>query len=229
MGPSRPATIQRGHPTMRLGRYTSSSILCLTVLAFFPLEGKGQGVDLGEDAAGALFPFVGTGKSTSLNTQESPQARFDWARTAWDLGRYVEALEELERLLVEGRAPELVPAIALLTGELYAVTELAVDGRAVRWAPDGLLAAYEVGTGAAAATRILELGQGGPREVASVPGTGLVSSPGVGPPPTSPSPIRTRSARPGTVSSGRWRALTGPIACGSWVSWPSSRSGTRMW
>jgi hypothetical protein len=180
MGPSRPATVQRGHPTMRLGRYTSSSILCLTVLAFFPLEGKGQGVDLGEDAAGALFPFVGTGKSTSLNTQESPQARFDWARTAWDLGRYVEALEELERLLVEGRAPELVPAIALLTGELYAVAELAVDGRAVRWAPDGLLAAYEVGTGAAAATRILELGQGGPREVASVPGTGLVSAPGGG-------------------------------------------------
>jgi hypothetical protein len=70
--------------------------------------------------------------------------------------------------------------MALLTGELHPVTELAVDGRAVRWAPDGLLAAYEVGTGGAATTRILEVGEGGPQEVASVQGTGLVFAPGGG-------------------------------------------------
>jgi hypothetical protein len=142
----------------------------------------GEGRSLcGQESPRALIDAPARGVAgPSLRGQESPRARFDRARTAWDLGRYVEALEELERLLVEGRSPELVPSMALLTGELYAVTELAADGRAVRWAPDGLMAVHEVGTGAGATTRILEVGEEGVREVASVEGTGLVFAPGGG-------------------------------------------------
>ena len=126
-----------------------------------------------------VFPLAGTGSPLQAQQfQDSPRSRFDDARTAWDLGRYVEALEELEGLLVEARDDdELLRLIALLTGELYAVTELTTDGRAVRWAPDGLRAAYETGTGAEATTRILELREGGLHELASVSGTGLVFAP----------------------------------------------------
>ena len=140
---------------MRFCRFPFFGFLCLAMLPAFSFPGGGG----------------------LLHGQESPRARYDDARTAWDLGRYVEALEELERLLVEGRAPELVEPMALLTGELYAVTEITTDGRAVRWAPDGLRAAYETGAGAAATTRILELRGDGLHEAASVSGRGLVFAP----------------------------------------------------
>jgi hypothetical protein len=112
-----------------------------------------------------------------LQAQESLRARFNDARTAWDLGRYAEALQELERLLQEDPTREWVDSVAVLTGELFSVTEVAGDGRAVRWAPDGPRAAYETGAGAAASTRILELGTDGLHEVDSAPGTGLVFAP----------------------------------------------------
>jgi Tol biopolymer transport system component len=71
----------------------------------------------------------------------------------------------------------LVEEIAQLTGELYEVTEVAPDGRAVRWSPDGRYAAYETGTGPGVTTHVvaLEGGEGGP--VAHIPASGLVFAP----------------------------------------------------
>jgi len=109
--------------------------------------------------------------------QESPQARFERARADWDVGRFVEALEELEALLVEGQGDDLQDQIALLTGELFTVTELALDGRAVRWSPDGRYAAYESGSGPGLRTHILALTGDGTREISSLAGAGLMFSP----------------------------------------------------
>ncbi len=82
-----------------------------------------------------------------VHAQESPQASFERARAEWDTGRFVEALERLERLMTQGSGNDLEEKIALLTGELFTVTELAMDGRAVRWSPDGRYGAYESGEG----------------------------------------------------------------------------------
>jgi hypothetical protein len=109
--------------------------------------------------------------------QEPPQARFERARADWDAGRFVEALERLENLLVEGQGGDLQDQIALLTGELFTVTELANDGQAVRWSPDARYAAYESGAGPELRTHILSVTGGGIREIRSVPGAGLMFSP----------------------------------------------------
>jgi hypothetical protein len=94
----------------------------------------------------------------------------------WDAGRYIEALTTLEALL-DDPAPELEQEIALLTGELFHVSEVTPDGRGVRWSPTGKLAAYERGAGGALETIILELRDGGLEEVGRVRGFGLVFSP----------------------------------------------------
>ena len=108
--------------------------------------------------------------------QESPQARFQRARAEWDAGRFVSAMEELEKLLVEEEGSDLQDEIALLTGELYRVRELAADGRAVRWSPDGRYAAYESGGGQDLRTHVLAMTGGGIEEIRAVSGGGLVFS-----------------------------------------------------
>jgi hypothetical protein len=67
--------------------------------------------------------------------------------------------------------------IALLTGELYTVSEITEDGGGVRWSPDGLLAAYESGTGSGGVTHLLRLEGEGLVEVSQVMGSGLVFAP----------------------------------------------------
>jgi Tol biopolymer transport system component len=68
----------------------------------------------------------------------------------------------------------------MLTGELYAVTEVATDGRAVRWSPDGRYAAFESGTGADPITHLLEVRGSEVIAETSLPGSGLVFSPARG-------------------------------------------------
>lgn len=121
-----------------------------------------------------LFPPV------ALAQQPTHRAQLDEARYAWEAGRYVEALGTLERLLTGPSADEVVESAALLTGELYSVAELATDGRAIRWSADGRLAAYEIGTGFQARTRIVEATGASVRPMAEVPGTGLAFSPSGG-------------------------------------------------
>jgi hypothetical protein len=109
--------------------------------------------------------------------QESPLDRFHEAREAWDQGHFVVALGALEALLLEEPSADLQERIALLTGELYAVTELTTDGRAVRWSPDGRFGAYETGSGLDRVTHVWDLTGSDPREVAAVPGFEAVFSP----------------------------------------------------
>ena len=121
-----------------------------------------------------FFPFL------SLQGQESPEASFEKARADWDAGRFVEALGVLEGLLVDNPEAELQDRIATLTGELFKVTELAADGRAVRWSPDGRYGAYESGTGPQLTTHVFKAEGGGVAEVGSLSGTGTVFSPSGG-------------------------------------------------
>lgn len=114
---------------------------------------------------------------TALAQQAGPDARLAEARVAWEAGRYVEALGALEALLTAPGAEQILEPAALLTGELYSVTELAGDGRAVRWSPDGKFVAWEIGAGSAARTRIVDVTGASPRPVAEVGGTGLAFAP----------------------------------------------------
>jgi len=117
------------------------------------------------------FPF------TAVLAQDAARNALETARLAWDAGDYVDALETLETLLRSPDAAAVQDDIALLTGELYRVTEVASDGRGVRWGPRGAYAAFETGAGGEAETHILRLGMDGLREVARVRGTGLTFSP----------------------------------------------------
>lgn len=112
-----------------------------------------------------------------LLAQQTSQHRFESASLAWDAGHYIEALEGMERLLSDAGNDELVEPIALLTGELYRVMEVAPNGRAVRWSPNGRFAVYETGVGSGATTQVVEVTGGQVSPVARIPGSGAVFSP----------------------------------------------------
>jgi hypothetical protein len=123
----------------------------------------------------AMLPFAVLGSPFDrLAAQTSPA--LDSAYVAWDEGAYPRALEQLRRVLEGPEGASQLEAVALLTGELYATTELTVDGRSARWSPDGRTVAYETGTGAERITHLVSV-DGVMRPLASVPGWGLVFSP----------------------------------------------------
>src|SRR5688500_10115323 len=105
---------------------------------------------------------------------QSASSTYEQAVVAWQRGDYPEALEGLIRVLsAEGQS--YLSQIALLTGELYRTTEIAADGRAVRWSPDGRFAAFEIGMGRSAITKVLDM-TSQPKVVAELRGSGLVFS-----------------------------------------------------
>ena len=78
---------------------------------------------------------------------------------AWDGGEYVAALEGYLAAL-NGRAGDrLKDEIALLTGELYQVTELTDAGSDLRVSPDGRYGTYAVGRGTEPSIALFELGE----------------------------------------------------------------------
>lgn len=133
-----------------------------------------------QDAAPAASPAAGAAAAVTPG-----YFLFDTARVAWAKGQYVEALESLERLLTGPDAERWRRPVARLTGELYVTTELAPDGRAARWSPDGRWAAYETGTAAETETRLIRFDPGADarakapaaRPAGIVRGTGLVFAP----------------------------------------------------
>jgi len=76
---------------------------------------------------------------------------------AWDRGDYPEALRAYLEVLNSRDGAEHVEEIALLTGELYEVTEVAVDGTRVAIAPDGSTGIFEVVEDGTTVTKVVDL------------------------------------------------------------------------
>jgi Tol biopolymer transport system component len=145
-------------------RFAAVPALCLALVS---IGHRALGQRPATTVSGGMVPTTGE--------EAGGEGAYNRALQAWDDGRYVEALEGLRRLLTGSDGERYVERIALLTGELFEVVRIAGDGRAPRFAPQGALAAYEAGTGAARVTRLLTL-QPAPRQVAELPGFGLVFS-----------------------------------------------------
>jgi len=88
---------------------------------------------------------------------------------AWDQGDYAIALEAYLAVLNGIDGDRLKDEIALLTGELFEVTELAADGSDVRVGPDGRYGTYMVGGVEEPTIAIFELGET-PAVVSTFPG-----------------------------------------------------------
>jgi DNA-binding beta-propeller fold protein YncE len=98
---------------------------------------------------------------------------YDSVFFAWEAGDYPDALRRLDRLLAGPDASRYLNAAAELTGEVFITTELAPDGRLVRWSPDSRHAAFEVGTGAQRRTHVYGFDGGGARQVVVLDATGV--------------------------------------------------------
>ncbi len=77
------------------------------------------------------------------------------ADEAWDKGDYITALTGYIQLLNAPGGDAWLEPIALQTGELFKTHELATDGRAPRFSPDGRFIAYETGLEVSRRTRIV--------------------------------------------------------------------------
>ncbi|MGZ7046472.1 MAG: hypothetical protein ACXVJK_09110, partial [Candidatus Aminicenantales bacterium] len=71
---------------------------------------------------------------------------YEKAYEAWDTGDYVGALQGFDALLRGPEADRYFERIALLTGELYEVTQIAPDGRNLHFSPDGRFASFSTGS-----------------------------------------------------------------------------------
>jgi Tol biopolymer transport system component len=89
------------------------------------------------------------------NASASPTSvTFAKASLEWDAGRYPESLRQLDVLLRSPAAANEREHIALLTGENWYTTAVAMNARAPRWSPNGRTIAFETGTGNARVTRL---------------------------------------------------------------------------
>ena len=111
-----------------------------------------------------LLSLVGAPAGAQTVAPELEEAYY-----AWDRGEYVAALEGYLSAL-NGRAGDrLKDEIALLTGELFEVTELTDAGSEIRVGPEGRFGTYSVGRGTEPSIALFELGDT-PRVVTTFPG-----------------------------------------------------------
>jgi Tol biopolymer transport system component len=120
--------------------------------------------------------LLGLAISTAAQ-QSSTASAYDQAVSEWARGAYPSAMQKLVAVLSASDADLYLERTALLTGELFRTAEITTDGRTVRWSPSGNFASYEVGSGRATVTRILEM-KSTPRQLAEVRGSNLVFAPG---------------------------------------------------
>jgi Peptidase family M28 len=115
--------------------------------------------------------------SGQLESQAPARVGFDSAAYAWEAGRYIEALERLERLLTGPGRDTLVAPIALLTGELYRTREIAPDATSPRWSANGTMLAYEIGSDTSRRSVLLNLNDAGPLRPDTLPGYSATFAP----------------------------------------------------
>lgn len=132
-------------------------------------------------APGILFVLAFLALSVSgarLRSSASPppDPRLVDADLAWDRGDYPAALRAYLALLDAPDADDVLPAIALQTGELYRTTELTTDGGAPRFSPDGRHVSYETGRGIRRRTRVVPA-DAPASVIAELPGHGASFSP----------------------------------------------------
>ena len=122
-----------------------------------------------------LFLLACLGASVTLAATTAPVGeQFERAYLAWDVGDYVPALTGFKAVVNAPDGGPYLDRIALLTGELYRVTELTTDGRLPRFSPDGRYLSYE--TGSPSVTKLVEVADP-PRAIADLQGTGAAFSP----------------------------------------------------
>jgi len=100
---------------------------------------------------------------TPMIAQEPPMPEHPTLREgflAWDRGDYPAALRAYLDVLNSPDGAEHLREIALLTGELYRVTEVAPDGSSVAIAPDGSLGLFQVVEDGATVTKAVDLSTG---------------------------------------------------------------------
>ena len=111
--------------------------------------------------------------ATPASQPSSPEALWRRAIDAWDLGRYPNALRDLQALMKSPGAAEYLERVALLTGELFVTTELSPDGRNPKFSADGQVVTFEAVIPNDVVTRIVRLGDT-PRPVAEVRAANVV-------------------------------------------------------
>lgn len=111
---------------------------------------------------------------TAVRAQVDKTA-FQSARNAWEHGDFIRALETYQSLLQGPHAEAWIDSVALATGELFHVREVAEDGRSVRFSFDGRYAAYETGDVLLATTHVIRTDD--LAEVATLNGRSLRFSP----------------------------------------------------
>ncbi|MFC1554240.1 M28 family peptidase [candidate division KSB1 bacterium] len=114
---------------------------------------------------------------TFFNFQvQTEKAKFDEAYYAWDAGDYIKALKGFKEILNSSAYSTYLERIALVTGELYHVEELSIDGRALAFSPDGKYAKYEMSSGSSSKSYIVDILSGNSK-IAEITGRNLVFSP----------------------------------------------------
>ncbi|MFC1499409.1 M28 family peptidase [Candidatus Zixiibacteriota bacterium] len=121
----------------------------------------------------ALFLLI---PSTALG-QDRMEQRFEDARVAWDEGQYIHSMELMVEILESPGGDRLLPQIALLTGDLFKVTEIATDGSQVDLSPDGSFASYAVTVNGRTETQVVPLPRDPMRQVIGYDVSELTFSP----------------------------------------------------
>ena len=85
------------------------------------------------------------------------ETQFDNAMESWDRGDYIQSLEGFKDLLSRQDAETWFDDVALTTGELYPVREVAPDGQNIRFSLNGSFAVFEVNLEDKMVTKIVNL------------------------------------------------------------------------
>ncbi len=95
--------------------------------------------------------------SSAALGQDRLEQRFEGALIAWDEGRYIHSMELMVDILETPGGDRLLPQIALLTGDLFQVTEITTDGTQINLSPDGMFASYMVTLNGRIFSRVIPL------------------------------------------------------------------------